>query len=113
MEDAVLQKRFLCGVALAWAPWVPTIIGLGYVFRGVWQSKATGIAAIAGGLAEGFVWWGVVAMIIGQVTAIVLMARTFSGGRWIRNLLSALSICMSGLMLILVGCFLAAVCRSK
>ncbi len=34
MEDELKQKRFLWGVALAWAPSVPMMISLGYVVSG-------------------------------------------------------------------------------
>lgn len=82
------------------------IIGLNIALGGIFTSKATGIAAIAGGLAEGFVLWGVCAMIIGQVAAIVLLLRAFSIRGLTRTLFSLLSICMSVLMLFLVGSFL-------
>jgi|SRR5580704_12010551 hypothetical protein len=108
MEDQIGRRRFRWGTALAWGPWVPTLIGLGYAFRGVGNSKATGLAAVAAGLAEIFVIWGVGAMFIGQVLAIVLLVRTFSSQRWMRTIFSLLSIAMSTLMLVLVGLFLWA-----
>jgi biopolymer transport protein ExbB/TolQ len=64
-------KRFLIGITFAWAPWIPTIIGLAYAFRGISNATATGIAVVAGGLGEGFALWGVVAMVITEVAAIV------------------------------------------
>jgi hypothetical protein len=88
---------------------VLTLIGLGYALRGILNSKATGIAAVAGGFAEGLVLWAIVTMVIGQITAIILLARTFPGGSRMQSLLSALSICMSTLMLIFVGAFLLMV----
>ncbi len=103
MEDEPKKRRFLWGVALAWAPWLPILIGLGHTLS---RQKATGIGAVAGGLTELFVVWGIAAMLIGQVAAIVLLFRAFSPGHWMRSLLSALSICLSGLMLILLGLFL-------
>lgn len=109
MEPESAQKRFLWGVILAWIPWVPILIGLGYAFRGIGSAKATGIAAVAGGLGEGFVLWGIVAMVIGQTAAIVLLVRVLSNARWMRSLVSVLSICMSALMLILVGGFLVMI----
>jgi hypothetical protein len=99
VEDRVQQTRFLWGVALAWVPWIPTLIGLGYALRGIWNSHATGIAVVTSGIAEGFVLWGVVAMIIGQVTAIAFLVRGFSREHLLGSLLSAISICMSGLIL--------------
>ena len=56
--DDLKKKRFLWGAALAWAAWVPTLIGLGNAFSGISREKATGLAAVAGGLVEMFVVWG-------------------------------------------------------
>jgi hypothetical protein len=67
--------------------------------------KATGIGALAGGLAELFVVCGICAILIGEITAIVLLLRAFSPGHWVRSFFSAMSICLSGIMLLLVGLF--------
>jgi hypothetical protein len=101
--DDVKQKRFLCGVALAWVPWVPMMIGLSYLFRGIWNSKATGLAAVAGGFAEGYVLVGLAATLICEGGAMVLLFRAFSRGHGVRSALSVLSIFMSGLMIVLFG----------
>jgi len=103
VEDGLKKKRFLWGLALAWTPWLPIVIGLG---RTLSRQKATGIGAVAGGVTELFVVWGIAAMLIGQVAAIVMLFRTFSPGHWMRSLLSVVSICLSGVMLILLGLFL-------
>jgi hypothetical protein len=58
-----------------------------------------------GGLSEVFVLWGIGATLVGQVAAIVLLARAFSPGHWVRSLFSILSICVSGLALLLVFFF--------
>ena len=105
MEE-LQKKRFLWGVFLAWLPWIPTLIGLRYAFRGISEQKATGLGALAGGLAEMFVVWGIGTMIISQVAAIIWLCRAFSGEHWMRNVISALSICLSGLMLVVVVFFL-------
>lgn len=104
--DELKKKRFLWGVALTWAFWVPTLIGLSNVFRDMSREKATGLAAVAGGLAEMFVMCGIGATLIGQVAAIVLLFRAFSPGHWTRSLFAVLSIGLSGLMLLFVGLFL-------
>ncbi len=103
--DEVRKKRFLWGIALVWAPWVPTLIGLGYAFRGIAEQKATGLGAVAGGLSESFVLAGIGAILISQVIAIILLCRAFSPGHWVRGLFSALSIGLGGLMLLFVGFF--------
>ena len=103
--DELKKRRFFWGVALAWTPWIPTLVGIGHAFRAIFQQKATGIGALAGGLTELFVVWGIGAILIGQVAAIVLLFRAFSPGHWVRSSFSVLSICLSGLMLLLVGVF--------
>jgi hypothetical protein len=104
--DDVKKRRFLWGVALAWTPWIPMVIGLAKAFRGISKEKATGLVAVAGGLAETFVEWGIGAMLIGQVIAIILLSRAFSPGNWKRSLFSVLSIGLSALMIVFVGLFL-------
>jgi hypothetical protein len=101
--DEVKQKRFLWGVALAWAPWVPTMIGLASTFRGISNTKATGLGAVAGGFTETYVLVGLAATLICEVSAMALLFRAFSRGHGVRSAFSVLSICMSGLM-ILVFC---------
>jgi hypothetical protein len=104
--DDVNTKRVCWGALLVWIPWVPILIGLGLTLRGIAKQKATGIVAVAGGLNELFVVWGIGAILIGQVAAIVLLSRAFSAGHIVRNLFSAVSICLSGILLLLVGLFL-------
>lgn len=93
-------------MVLAWAPWVPTLIGLGYAFRGISNSKATGLAAVAGGVGELIALWGLVTLIASQAVAIAWLLRGFSRDHWFRNIVSALSISLSGLMLLMLGGFL-------
>jgi hypothetical protein len=101
MEVDLKRKRFLWGAALAWLPWVPMMIGLSYMFRGINGSKATGLAAVAGGFAEVYVVFGLAATLICEVGALALLMRAFSRGHAARSAFSVLSICMSGLMMIL------------
>jgi hypothetical protein len=101
--DELKQKRFLWGIALAWAPWVPTMVGLASAFRGISNTKATGLAAVAGGFTETYVLVGLAATLICEVSAMALLFRAFSRGHGVRSAFSLLSICMSGLM-ILVFC---------
>jgi hypothetical protein len=97
--DELKQKRFLWGVALAWAPWVPTMIGFANAFRGILNTKATGLAAVAGGIAETYVLVGLAATLICEVSALTLLFRAFSRGHGVRGAFSVLSICMSALMI--------------
>jgi len=58
------------------------------------------------GLGEAFALWGILAMVIAQVAAIVWLGKSFSPEHWLRNLMSVCSIVLSGLMLVLVCFFL-------
>jgi hypothetical protein len=104
--DPPKKKLFLWGVLLAWTPGLPAIVGLGYAFRGISAEKATGLAAVAGGLAETFILVGLLATLVFEVAAIIMLLRAFERGHWLRSLFSAFSICLGGLMLLLLGLFL-------
>jgi hypothetical protein len=52
------------------------------------------------------VLWGIATMLITQVTAIFLFFRSFERERTLRSLFAAVSICLSGLMLLFVSLFL-------
>jgi hypothetical protein len=106
VEDTLSQKRFWWGLLLAWAPWVPTMIVLGYLFIGVSNSKATGLAAVAGGMVELLVWWGLGAMLISQIAAIVWLSRSFSSTHIFRSVVAAASVFASGITLFLIFAFL-------
>ena len=106
MEDTLIKKRLLWGLLLAWGPWVPTLIAFRYMFVGINNSKATGLAVVVGGMVELLVWWGIATMIISQVAAIVWLVRSFSGIHVLRSLVAAVSLCASGLMRFLLFAFL-------
>jgi hypothetical protein len=110
LPDNIKRKRFWWGVVLAWIPFlflaIPTAIGVFRAFRGISQEKATGLGAVAGGMGEIFSTFGLAAMVVSEVTAIILLLRSFSGDRPKRAIVSALSICCSGFMLAIVGLFL-------
>lgn len=96
------SARFWWGVMLAWAPWIPTLIGLGYAFL---NTKATGLAAVAGGIAELLVLWGFLTMLVSQAVAVIWLWRSFSRNNVLRNLFGVASIGVSGLMLLLMVFF--------
>ena len=99
MENNQSQKRFVWGATLAWVPGIPMLIALCYSFIGINNSKATGLAAVAGGLAETYVTVGLATTLICEVLAITLLFRSFSRGHGLRSAFSILSLCMSGLTL--------------
>lgn len=92
-------KRFNRGLLLTWVPFLLFIIPIANVFRGISNSKATGLAAVAGGMAEGLATFGFAAIVITQVGAIVVLTRTFRGGHFLRNCFSVLSIICSVLLI--------------
>ena len=103
--DPAKKKQFLWGALLAWTPWLPSIFGLGNALRGISTEKATGIGAVVGGLAETFISVGLLATVLFELAAIILLFRAFERGHWLRSLFSALSICLGGLLLLLSGLF--------
>ncbi len=106
MENALTKNRFFWGLLLAWTPWVPTMIGVGYLFIGTNNSKAIGLAAVAGGMAELLVWWGIAAMFVTQIAAIMWLFRSFSSSDFLRSTLAVVSILASGMTLLLLCTFL-------
>jgi hypothetical protein len=104
LEDAK-GRRFKWGLLLAWSPLV-LVPGVIEAFRGVSEQKAVGMGAIAGAMAGEYATFGVIVSVVFQVSAIVLLFRTFSKEHFARGLFSVVSICCSGLMLFLSGLFL-------
>jgi hypothetical protein len=100
------RKRtwFIWGMVLAGAPYVALIFGIMlHSSQGISEPKATGLGAVAGGIAEAYVTAGLILMLIVPVAAIVLLGRSFSRGHGMRTLFSVLAICWSGLLLSLYG----------
>jgi hypothetical protein len=98
--DEARRRWFLWGVLLAWIPFLflitPGIIGLIRVFG---TSKVTGLAGVAGGLAEALSTFGLATTLVFEVAAIVLLLRAFSQARPMRAFFSVISICCGGLVL--------------
>jgi hypothetical protein len=103
--DDLKKKRFVWGVLLAWAPWLPIPFGILSAFKSLSEQKATGLGVVAGGLTEKFVLLAISATLVSEVAAMVLLFRAFSPGHWVRSFFSVLSICLSGLTLLLVFFF--------
>jgi len=103
--DDLKKKRFFWGLMLAWAPWLPVPFGILSAFKSLSEQKATGLGVVAGGLTGKFVPLGVIAILVSEVAATVLLFRAFSTGHWVRSLFSVLSIFLSGLTLLLVFFF--------
>ena len=86
------QRRFFFwGMILTGTLSIPLIICFINAFRGIFAEKATGLAAVAGGLAEAYVTLGVVLSLGLPVIAIVLLLKSFSAGHRMRGLTLALA----------------------
>ena len=98
-------KRFRHGLLFAWVPLlffiVPTAIGI--IAQ---REKATGLAVVAGGVAEVTATFGLVVIVASEVVAIVMLVRTFSRSRVTRTLVAIFSVGCSGLLLLVLGLFL-------
>lgn len=107
MEDASSRDRkkkyFLWGTALTWTLSIVFIVGIFNAFGGIQQEKATGLAAVAGGLFEVYAILGLIFGFVLPVGAIVLLVRSFSGGHPVRTVFSVLYIGWSALALVVAG----------
>ena len=98
------KKRFAWGLGLAWVPVLVAVVpGFISAFRGISQEKATGLAAVAGGYAESLATFGIVAFVVCQVMAIVLLARGIKREEWGRSLVAVVSIVCSVMILSLTA----------
>ncbi len=82
---------------------LPLIIGILNSFRGISEQKATGLGAVAGGVAEAYAIFGVILGFVLPVAAIVLLVRSFSVGHRLRSFVSVFHIGLSALSLALAG----------
>ena len=103
-------KRFRYGLLLAWIPLiffiVPTAIG---VVRSITQAsseKATGLAAVAGGVAEVAATFGLVVIVASEVVGIVMLVGSSSRNHAFRTVVAIVSIVCSSLLLLVLGLFL-------
>jgi hypothetical protein len=94
MDDGLSHDRktksYFWGTVLTWVLPVPLIIGIFNSFRRISEQTATGLGAIAGGLAEGYVTFGLILGFVLPVATIVLLMRSFSSGHGMRTLFSIL-----------------------
>jgi len=102
-SDDRKRKYFIWGTVLTWTLSAPLIIGILSAFRGISEEKATGLGAIAGGLAEAYATFGLILAFVLPVCAIVLLVKSFSGGHRMRAIFSALYIGWSALALAFAG----------
>jgi len=99
------RKSFLWGTVLTLALSIPLIFAIFNAFKGITEQKATGLGAVAGSIAEGYVSFAVILAFAAPVLAIFLLVRSFSGGHRMRVLFSLVCIVWNALMIGLAGMF--------
>ena len=104
-DDNRKRNRFLWGIALAWLPFLPLLVGLANTFRGVSEQKATGIGAVAGGIAEMSVLYVITLAPILTISAMVLLLRSLSKAHPLRNMFAVISVCWGALMISVLALF--------
>lgn len=104
-DDDRKRKRFFWGLALAWLPFIPLLVGLANTFRGMSQQKATGIGAVAGGISEMGVLYVLTLAPILTISAMVLLLRSLSKAHPLRNIWAVISVCWGALMIAVLALF--------
>ena len=103
MDDILTHERkrkwFVWGTVVTCTLSIPLTIGMSNAFRGISTEKATGLATVAGGLAEAYVTFGVVLAFALPIAAIFLLSRSFARGHGVRSLFSLVCICWNALIL--------------
>jgi hypothetical protein len=80
--DVQTKIRWRLGLALIWGPAVIVVVpGLINAFKGISQEKATGLAAVAGGFAEMFWIFGMVAFVVCEISGIAMLAKLVVRGQ--------------------------------
>jgi hypothetical protein len=97
------RKWFFLGAVLAGVSSIPFFIVFFNFLRTLSPAKATGLAAVAGGLAEAYATFGLILTFVLPVIAIVLLSRSFSKGNLTHQVLPLLFILWSGFILLVYG----------
>jgi hypothetical protein len=104
-DDDRKRNRFFWGIALAWLPFIPVLVGLANALRGMSQQKATGIGAVGGGIAEMGVLYVLTLAPILTISAMVLLLRSLSKAHPLRNIFAVISVCWGALMISVLALF--------
>jgi hypothetical protein len=92
MATSVSAHEFSKALLFAWIPMILVIAPLARnVFRSLTPNTATGLGALAGGISEGLVIFGLVALLACEGYAVVLLVRGFSGFRVALQVIAAIS----------------------
>lgn len=104
------RKRFRYGLLFAWVPLlffiVPTAIGIIRAIAQVSSEKATGLAAVAGGVAEVAATFGLAVIVASEIVGIVTLLRSSSRDHPLRAVVAIVSVVCSSLLLLVLGLFL-------
>ena len=101
-EADINRKTFVWGVVLAWTPIALFIVGMVPAMLAVSRQRTSGLGAVAGGLSEALAIYGLLVFFASLIFAIVLLVRTISQGQSAsRTLVSVISICCAGMVLLI------------
>ena len=103
-EVGINRKTFVWGLLLVWSPIVLFIVSNVPAVLTISRQRTSGLGAVAGGLSEALATYGLFVALASQVLAIVLLVRAFSQGQSLRRaLVSIISICCAGVVLLICG----------
>ena len=103
-EADIDRKTFVWGVVLAWIPIAVLMVGIVRAFTEVSAQKTSGLGAVAGGLSEILVTYGLLVGFASPIFAIVLLIRAISQRRSAgRTFLAVISICGAAMVLLMCG----------
>jgi hypothetical protein len=95
-HEEKFRKRLRWGILLVWIPpllLAPAIWDSVHDLSASSGSGVSGLAAVASNFSDMFAFLGMLAVLISEAVAIVLLSRSFSKGRLLRGFLSVLSLC--------------------
>lgn len=96
---------FRWGVVITLVLSIGPVLGMFNMFRGISTQKATGLGAVAGGLAEGYAAVTMILVFVLPLVAIVFLGKSLSKKPGSRSVISLLCIGWNGIMLVLSGLF--------
>lgn len=101
------RKRtlFLWGIAFSFIPLIPFSVGLLKFLEPMSEQKAIGVGAVAGGMADAYLVFGIILTVALPLAGIVLLVRSLSKAHRMRSALSLVCICWSALTVALAGLF--------
>jgi hypothetical protein len=103
-EADINGKTFVWGVLLAWSPIALFVVSMVRAMIEMSGQRTSGLGAVAGGLSEVLVTYGLLISFASQILAIVLLVRAISEGRSAgRTVLAVISICGAGMVLLMCG----------